>query len=158
MRAECAFLLDDFFCRCFRRDGSALRQLLDKPTIGSATNQGSQHLFGRSVQAFKHVSAKHLELAHRPAAQLNFTLLGQRLQRGVKMAWQNPAGSEIVAENFIGQVAGSSERLSSMLGSVMKIAIFETMERIMMDKRPHRPVKSNDLARKPYYGSELHPL
>ena len=82
----------------------------------------------------------------------------KRFQSSVELTLQNPARAKLVAKNFIGQIALASEQLLSPPCGLLKMEIFQAVERIVMNKGAHGPVIRDNLARKPDQPSELHPL
>src|SRR2546429_5590083 len=58
----------------------------------------------------------------------------------------NPAGADIAPKELIGQIAFPSQELMAPAHGVLKMEIFQAMQRIVMDKGAHGPVLGDDLA------------
>ena len=69
----------------------------------------------------------------------------------------NPAGADIAPKELIGQIAFPSQELMAPAHGVLKMEIFQAMQRIVMDKGAHGPVLGDDLAGEQDQPSELHP-
>src|SRR5215475_12076929 len=76
----------------------------------------------------------------------------------VEVTRKNTAGTDIVAKNFTGKITLTAKPLQSARRSLIERMDFQSMERVVMNKRPHGPVVGDDLAREPDQGSELHAL
>jgi len=68
----------------------------------------------------------------------------------------NPAGAEIGAIEFAGEIAVPSEELFPAPDGFFEGEIFEAMEGIVMHEVPHRPILGDNLACEADHAPELH--
>lgn len=81
-----------------------------------------------------------------------------RLQGGIDVLWKNPPGVNIIAKNIVGQKTLASQKLLCAAHGILKMKIFQAMQRIVMNKGAHGPVLCDDLTRKTDERSQLDPL
>ncbi len=130
----------------------------DSSPVRMATDLGIEHLVRRCGRPFEKMSAKRFQLGNFARSQFNALVFRKRFQSSVEMTLQNPARAIIVAKKLIRQITFATKQLLSSPCGLVEMDIFQAMKRIVMNKGSHRPVMSDDLARKPDQPSQLHPL
>src|SRR5262245_17509963 len=121
-------------------------------------NPGVEHFVRWRINILDEAGTQHVELGNSTRAKSYRLLLRDGFQGMVEVVGKNTAGAYIVAKNFTGKITLAAKPLQSPRRSLMERMDFQSMEWVVMNKRPHGPIIGDDLAREPNQGSELHTL
>ena len=113
---------------------------------------------GQGRYSLQQVSAQHVEVADLESSKPDMLVRGVGFQSGVEMTRQNPTAAEVVAKDFIGQIAVAAVRLPGSADGLFKVKIFQPVQWVVMHEGAHGPVVGDDLAGETDERSELHPL
>src|SRR3990172_840977 len=124
-----------------------LRERVDDRSIRTAGDHRVEYVFRRSRDTLEQMGSKDVELTDFLIPQRDLMVMRTSLQRGVDLMGENPARADIVAKQLVRQITLPSEELLGPLRGLLEMERFESVQRIVMDKRAHGPVRGDDLAR-----------
>jgi hypothetical protein len=81
---------------------------------------------------------------------------GQRLDSLVQMMAENSSGVEVPAIRCTGKIAAGSKKRAPPLDRWFKWEVFETVQRVVVDKHSHGPVLPYDFTRQADDPSQFH--
>src|SRR4026209_2921038 len=126
--------------------------------IGMTLKHNVEVVGRRGRYAMQQVSTQHVEVADLASSKPDMLVRGLGFQSGVEMTRQNAPKTEVVAKDFIGQIAVAAPRLPGAADRLFKVKIFQPVQRVVMHEGAHGPVVGDDLAGETDERSELHPL
>jgi hypothetical protein len=92
------------------------------------------------------------------SAEHHMLVLHKRLQGFVKMFEPDATRPDIGAIPLAWQIARSTQDCLAQFYGFVEWATLEAMERVVVNKGPHRPILADDLAGEADHRPELHPL
>src|SRR5262245_1625995 len=110
----------------------------------------------RYEQSVDQLRAQHFETVDLSPGYIDVVVSRTCIDGALEMMKRYSSRPEIVTEDRIGEIPPAAQYLAGTLDRFIEMEILQTVQRIVMDKRAHRPVIGDDLAREPNQPAKLH--